>query len=45
MGTGYNYICKKCGGVMHVASKDEMNALPCPKCGDLNALDRSFMWD
>ena len=29
----YVHVCNKCSGIMHRATKDELEYLPCPECG------------
>ena len=29
----YVHVCKKCRGLMHKATKEELESLPCPECG------------
>lgn len=41
----YYHRCSRCGKRMHKASQDEMVALPCPKCGRINQVRESRMWD
>ena len=37
--------CKKCRKRMHKATDEELQTLPCPKCGTENATSGLLMWD
>lgn len=37
--------CKKCRKRMHNATDEELQTLPCPKCGTENATSGLLMWD
>lgn len=41
----YVHKCKKCGKRMHKAKEEEIQNLPCPKCGTENTTSGLVMWD
>lgn len=41
----YYHKCSKCGKRMHKASDDEIQHLPCPKCGTENEAEGGLLWD
>ena len=41
----YYHKCCKCGKRMHKASDEEMQHLPCPKCGMQNNFKDAMLWD
>ena len=41
----YYRKCDQCGQRMRKASREELNHLPCPKCGTYNEADGAILWD